>query len=271
MISGGDRFERWLAAARARALAEVTPAELGRSVRALSALYVHRRDRLADGAPLDGRGKRGAFASVYAPLHFETVRRIVGQLPGGSEPLDGILDLGCGTAAAGAGWAVASGTPRVDGVERNGWAVEEGRRTLADLGLAGKIVRGDVATALLPTGRGGVCLGWVVNELDDATRGKLLPKLIAAATRGTRALVVEPIAARPVRWWDEWAGAFAAAGGRGDLWRFPAELPELLVGPLRSAGLDPRELTARSLWHPGGDGSGGAVAPPGPDRPSGSA
>lgn len=267
----GDRFERWLAASRGRALAEVTPAELGRSVRALSALYVHRRDRLADGGPLEGRGKRAAFASVYAPLHFETVRRIVGQLPGGRDPLEGILDLGCGTAGAGAGWAIASGTPRVDGVERNGWAVEEGRRTLTDLGLAGRIVRGDVSTATLPSGRRGVCLGWVVNELDDATRGKMLPKLLAAATKGARVLVVEPIAARPVRWWDEWAAAFAAAGGRSDLWRFPAELPELLVAPLRSAGLDPRELTARSLWHPGGDGSGGAVAHPESDRPGESA
>ncbi|HKQ60062.1 MAG TPA: hypothetical protein VJS92_02180, partial [Candidatus Polarisedimenticolaceae bacterium] len=39
-----------------------------------------------------------------------------------------------------------------------------------------------------------------------------------------------------------------AAGGRADEWRLPAELPEPLRKLDRAAGLDHRELTARSLW-----------------------
>jgi hypothetical protein len=38
------------------------------------------------------------------------------------------------------------------------------------------------------------------------------------------------------------------AGGRADEWRFPATLPESVARLGRAAGLDYRELTARSLW-----------------------
>ena len=45
---------------------------------------------------------------------------------------------------------------------------------------------------------------------------------------------------------------FVEAGGRADRWRFTAELPERLRLLDRAAGLDHRELTARSLYLPGG-------------------
>jgi hypothetical protein len=37
-------------------------------------------------------------------------------------------------------------------------------------------------------------------------------------------------------------------GGRADEWRFRAELPPIVAKLDRAAGLDHRELTARSLW-----------------------
>jgi hypothetical protein len=42
-------------------------------------------------------------------------------------------------------------------------------------------------------------------------------------------LVVEPIAKKLSRWWDDWAEAFIAADGRSDEWRFPVVLPERLA------------------------------------------
>ena len=61
-------------------------------------------------------------------------------------------------------------------------------------------------------------------------------------------LIVEPIARGVTGWWTEWAHACAEAGGRADEWRFPAELPRLLSEIAIAAGLNPRELTARSLY-----------------------
>ena len=71
---------------------------------------------------------------------------------------------------------------------------------------------------------------------------------LAAARRGAAVLVVEPVARRALAWWDDWAAVFAAAGGRADTWRFPAELPERIQLLDRAAHLDHRELTGRSLY-----------------------
>jgi hypothetical protein len=63
-------------------------------------------------------------------------------------------------------------------------------------------------------------------------------------------LVVEPLARSAAPWWAGWQHAFAGAGGRADEWRFRIELPEIVAKLDRAAGLDHRELTARSLWIP---------------------
>jgi len=65
---------------------------------------------------------------------------------------------------------------------------------------------------------------------------------------GTRSAVVEPIARKMMQWWSHWEEAVRVAGGRSDEWRFPIPLPERQRQLGRAAGLDPRELTARSLW-----------------------
>lgn len=250
--SPGNAFEKWIADLERRHLAELSFPEVRKGLQALSSLYVERRGRLGSGAVFDGAGKRAAFALFFGPLHFLVVREIVSALEAPDPPLRRIVDLGCGTGAAGAAWALsAGGAPEVSGIERSGWAAAEARATYAALGLRGRAATGDLLGERLPGAHGGILLGWVVNEMEDAAREALLPRLLAAAGRGARVLVVEPIASRPVPWWPAWAEAFGKAGGRDDLWRFPSALPPLLALLDKAAALDHRVLTARSLWLPG--------------------
>lgn len=245
-----DPFARWVADLERRHLSELSFPEARKGLQALSSLYVERRGRIGTGAAFDGAGKRAAFALFFGPLHFLLVREAVAAL-GAAEPgLERVVDLGCGTGAAGAAWALEAGAS-VQGVERSGWAASEARATYAALGLEGRAVAGELLRERLPGAGAGVLLGWVVNELGDAGRAALLPRLLDAARRGARVLVVEPIAARPVPWWKAWAAAFGEAGGRDDLWRFPATLPPVVALLDKAAGLDHRVLKARSLYLPG--------------------
>ena len=244
-----DPLDAWLPALERRHLASLTFPEVRRALQALSSLYVERRRRLGTGAALDGAGKRAAFALFYGPLHFITVREAVKALGAHRPSPARILDLGCGTGAAGAAWAVsAGGTPFVEGVDRSAWALEEARFTLAALRLSGVTARRRLEEARLPRRRGAVVAAYTVNELDDEGRERLLPRLLAGAGAGAAVLVVEPIARRRAPWWDAWAAAFVAAGGRADEWRFRVPLPDLVARLDRAAGLDHRELTCRSLW-----------------------
>ena len=219
-----------------------------KGAQALSSLYVQRREKIGDA--LDGRGKRAAFAMFYAPLHFLAVREAVRALGLATAPApSSILDLGCGTLAAGAAWAVECASPRpaLAGVERHPWAAAEAKHTLRARGLAGRVEVGDVAKAKLPGAGGGVVAGWLVNELDDGARERLRARLLEAGRSGARVLVVEPIARSPVPWWDAWAESFRAAGGRADEWRFRVELPAPLAKMDRAAKLDHRVLAVRTL------------------------
>lgn len=239
----------WLAALEARHLASLRFPEVSRALRALSSAYVERRDRLARGAALDGGGKRAAFALFYGPLHFLTIRHIVSSLPAPRGPIDTLVDLGCGTGAAGAAWALALGPrTRVHGVDRHQWAVAEADWTYRQLGLRARVTRTDAGRVRLPTRRTALLAGWLVNEVSDDTRAACLDRWLEAAMRGATILVVEPIARAAVPWWPTWAEAFVHAGGRADEWRFPADLPDIVRRLDRAAGLSHAELTARSLW-----------------------
>jgi len=245
-----DPFERWIADLERRHLAELSFPEVRKGLQALSSLYVERRDRIGTGAAFDGAGKRAAFALFFGPLHFLVVREVVAGLGAARPPLERVHDLGCGTGAAGAAWALAAGAA-VHGVERSGWAASEARETFSALGIDGRVSAGELLRERLPGARAGILLGWAVNELGDEGRSALLPRLLESARRGARVLVVEPIAARPVPWWKPWASAFGDEGGRDDLWRFPAKLPPVVALLDKAAGLDHRVLTARSLYLPG--------------------
>ncbi len=249
-----DPFSAWLSALEVRHFASVAFSEMRRGLQALSTIYVERRERIASGAAFDGAGKRAAFAVFYGPIHFMVVSRIARALGAASPPLRIILDLGCGTGASGAGWAIeacgfdSAAPPRLTGVDCHPWAIEEARWTWRTLGLSGHARRGEAERKRLPGRESGILAAYTVNELPAAGRDRLLRGLLDAAARGARVLIIEPIARAASPWWDAWAEAFLGAGGRSDDWRFEPDLPETLARLDRAAGLDHRELTARSLW-----------------------
>jgi hypothetical protein len=244
-----QRFDAWLAAIDQRHLSDLTPSEVARALRALSSCYVERRSKLTRGAALGTAGKRAAFALFYAPVHFLIARQIVRALALDRVRLTQLLDLGCGTGAAGAAWALDASGVRIAGVDRHPWAVAEANWSYQQLSIPGRAVQLDVLRArLAASAEAGILAAYAVNELQDSGRAELLPRLIAAAARGAHVLVIEPVARRVTPWWSPWESAFLEGGGRADEWRFPAHLPPRQRDLAKAAGLDPRELTARSLY-----------------------
>ena len=239
-----ETLERWLAALDERHLANLTPSEVTRALRALSSCYVERREKLAKGGPLDSAGKRAAFALFYSPLHFIVTREIV-QALNAAGTVDRVLDLGCGTGSAGAAFALAAGA-RVHGIDRNAWAVAEANWTYKTLDLSGRATVGTIQrTRIVGAPRSAILAAYAVNELPDADRDALLPRLKEAHDQGARVLIIEPIARRMNRWWDSWRDALAA---RDDEWRFRIQLPPRQRLLAKASGLDPQELTARTLY-----------------------
>ena len=241
-----SRFDAWCRMLESRHLDALSFSEVRRGVQALSRLYVERRERLQEGAALDGAAKRAAFALFYAPMHFLVVEHVVRALGLHDPAPAGVLDLGCGTGVAGAAWAVAAGgRPKLRGVDLHPWVVREAAVTYRFWGLRARAVRGDLGRQRIA---GATVAAWVVNEFRDRDRDALLNGLCAA---DGPVLVIEPVAGRPAPWWEPWSRRVESAGGRADVWRFRADLPEILRRLDRAAGLDHAELTARSLLMPG--------------------
>jgi hypothetical protein len=239
----------WLAQLEARHLADLRVPELTRALRALSSAYVERRQKVTAGTTLDTAGKRAAFALFYAPLHALATLRVVHALDAASPAPKVIVDLGCGTGAAGAAWALAAERrPGVLGIDRHPWAVQESRWTYRQLGLDGQARHGDLTR--LPPSKAGTAIiaAYALNELPEAVRARVEAYLLAGAANGVRSLVLEPIARTVTPWWAATAARFVAAGGRADEWKFPIELPPVLERFDRAAGLNHRELKLRSLY-----------------------
>ena len=256
-MSNDIRFDRWLDALEERHFADLTFPQVSSALRALSSTYVERRERIREGGALDGAGKRAAFALFYGPLHYLLVREIVRALDEAvahatpvTEFARGgpLVDLGCGTGAAGAAWGSASSTPpEVIGVDRHPWAVAEAAKTYRAFHFSSRTRRADIASAALPKGPASIVAAFTLNEMDDAARDTLMKRLVERAGKGDRLLIVEPIAGVVARWWNGWRAQIEAAGGRGDEWRFRVDLPPIVAKLDRAAGLNHRELTGRSL------------------------
>jgi hypothetical protein len=247
--------DAWLTALLERHQSRFTRPELLKAIRALSARYVEQRHALDRRSPLDSAGKRAAFAAFYAPLHFITVDLVVRRLRLDTEnPPHTIVDLGCGTGVAGAAWALAANRARIEGVDRDAWAIGEARWNWARLGVDGRARRADLVDDLASRTRRqarrhtlastGIVCGWSVNELDAPSRSRLLPLLAAAATRGARVLVVEPIAGAATPWWPEWQRLLPDS--RSDEWHF-TEVPSQLQALSDEAGFRREVITAKSL------------------------
>ena len=221
----------------------------------MSSAYVERRHAVPSG--LESAGKRSAFALYYAPLHFVATAHVVTSLGAAAPPPHTIVDLGCGTGAAGAAWAnLAGGASSIVGIDRHSWAATEARWTYRTLGLHGQARAGDATT--LPRVKPGaaVVAAYLLNELSPDARRRLEDGLLDAASRGARVLVLEPIARAITPWWEETAQRFVAAGGRADEWQLETHLPPSTALLGKAAGLNSRELKVRSLFLAGSRESG---------------
>ena len=253
-------FDRWIAALESRHLAALRMPEVTRALRALSSAYVERRHAVRAGATLDGAGKRAAFALFYAPLHYLATAQVVRALGATSATTSAVLDLGCGTGAAGAAWALAAGRVPVHGIDRHPWAVAEASWTYRELGLAGRARVGDV-TKPHPIRPGtSIIAAYVLNELAPDARQRLTDALIEAVRRDqdSRVLILEPIARAVTPWWDDTARRFQAAGGRADEWTLTLDLPPLVAQLDRASGMRHREFKLRTLFlaRAGAEGTG---------------
>ncbi|MDP1570547.1 MAG: hypothetical protein Q8L86_11135 [Vicinamibacterales bacterium] len=244
-------FDAWLAALEARHLADLRFPEVVRALRALSSTYVERRARLASRGSLDTDGKRAAFALYYGPVHWLLVQAIARALPGALAPARRLLDLGCGSGAAGAAWAtLLTPPPAIAGLDLHPWAVREATLTYRHVGLDGEARRGHAERARWPRADA-VLAAFLANELGEADREALLARLLEQAHGGARVLVIEPLSTSVAPWWPMWADAIVRAGGRADEWRHDVPLPPIVTRLADAAGLRPKGVAGRSLWLPG--------------------
>jgi hypothetical protein len=241
-------FAEWMRGLETRHLADLQFAEVTRALRALSSVYVERRGRLQGGAALSGAGKRAAFALFYGPLHYLLLQAIVEQIPDGKAVAGPLIDLGCGTGAAGAAWSGACRQPpAIVGIDRHPWAVHETALSYRELGLTGRARLGDITRGALPNGRAYLA-AFALNELTPGARAEVLARLFDRAAEGSALLVVEPVSKQAAPWWSAATAPFVKAGGQADEWRFQARLPPIVEKLDRAAGLNHRTITARSLW-----------------------
>lgn len=242
-----DAFDTWVARLEARHLANLTLPEVARGLRALSSAYVERRQTaLPGGRPLDGAGKRAAFALYYAPLHFLAVSHALEAMKAGGSPLP-VLDLGCGTGAVGAAAAAVTGAGSVTGLDTHPWALDEARQTYADFDLSFAVSRGSAVRFRAPRQPAFVAAGYVVNELSDEERERLRPALARAARQGSHVMIIEPLAGRAVPWWSLWAEELERAGWKSREWKLAVEPPDIVRRLGEAAGLTPTRVNIRTL------------------------
>jgi len=246
-------FDAWLAATVARHTADLEFRELRKGAQALSWLYVERRGE-ADLAAraVDGRGKRAALATYYAPLHFLAAQHALAQIgPARLGAVRRVFDLGCGTGATGAAAARTLDSANVVAIDRSGFALSEARHTYAAFGLLAQTRRAQLPGASPRPAAGELwVLGWAVNELDERSRNALGEHLVRAIESGVRVLLLEPLAGGVVPWWSEWCAELARLGVVDRESKARVALPEWITRVDRASGLDHRVVGARVLVGP---------------------
>jgi SAM-dependent methyltransferase len=247
-------FDGWLSATTARFESGLRFAEIRKGVQALSSLYVERRagaDLAARAA--EGAGKRAALATYFAPLHFLAARYALESLlesePAALGGMRRVVDLGCGTGAAGAALATAAGGTEVLGVDRSGWALGEARRTWAAFGLRARTLRRRLPQGL-PHPRPGdlFVLGWCLNELGERERQALLADLAAARAHGARVLVLEPLAGAVAPWWEDARRTLGGSEVFAAQVKRTIERPDRIAELDQAAGLDHRVIGVRAMF-----------------------
>lgn len=236
-------FDAWSASAYARYVPPLTFTELRRGVQAVS--------RLAEGEALratEGVGKRGALATYFAQVAFLVAYHAAEMLDlAEGEPITRIVDLGCGTGGAGAALSRALGGKPVVGVDRSGWALDEARLTWEALGVPGRAQREEPLHVLRAVSvRDLVLLSEPERSVLPEEAGPLGARLAMLARRGTRVLVLGPLASPP-GYWPLWSEALSASGGREEFVRVAIERPRLIREIDKAARLDHQVIGARVL------------------------
>jgi hypothetical protein len=240
-------FDRWIHDLESRHLADLTVPEVARALRALSTAYVERRSAIGARRVLDGAGKRAAFALYYGPVHFLAVSSVLDALAiDAGRPLP-VLDLGCGTGAVGAAVAASTGARAVTGIDTHPWALDQARHTYAVFGLAATLSRASVSRVRVPKRPVTIAAGYVVNELADDERARLLDTLLAAARAGSRLVVVEPLARGATPWWTGWTDALTTVAARADEWKLSVDPPAIVRKLGDAAGLTATQVNIRTL------------------------
>ena len=119
------------------------------------------------------RGNAPLSRCSTAPLHFLRCARSCRRCPArrGSRRGTTLVDLGCGTGAAGAAWATACAQPpRVAGIDRHPWALGEAARTYRAFGLTRANGEGRHRVGRAPKGPASILAAFALNELADASR-----------------------------------------------------------------------------------------------------
>ena len=141
-------------------------------------------------------------------------------------------------------------------IDENAWALGEALWNWRALGLDGRTRRADLVTAAAKIGTEGrrgrigppaIVLGWAVNELAPAARGRLLSELTTLVERGSALLLIEPIARTLTPWWAEWVERLSPHGAESHDWKFDIALPGRLAEIDHEAGFRREGLSARTL------------------------
>jgi hypothetical protein len=246
LLNVSSSFTAWIRQNESRHLANLTIPEVARALRALSSAYVERRGAIGARRVLDGAGKRAAFALYYAPIHYLAVAQVLEAIGGAMTHLP-VLDLGCGTGAVGAAVAVSTGATSITGMDTHPWALDEARQTYAAFGLDATLHRATLSRLRLPRRPVTIAAGYVVNELDDEDRVRLLDTLLAAARTGSRIFVIEPLARGVTPWWPGWIDSLAPLGGRHDERKLTIDPPPIVQRLGEAAGLTPTAVNVRIL------------------------